>query len=625
MSAVLLQEPTFFCLLAGARVIRTADTVYVGRRVPLATPSPRALARTRRWVRLLNARATVVELPLEAVTRHLWQLNEEAVGAAQALAPAIRATRAYRIARGVIEDDALVKYFQAALVRRLPNAPLLRALAAALGDAEIDVVASWDSVEEGRETQLHRLARLASALRSACAAGAVPLVDAARRLRHGLARRGRRRFKVAVPVVWGVKPDDGTQTEGVRRPQDDRYLYGASFTSGDIVHVFSDWRLDGARRAQTLSALRAQQLPFVERDRAGFDPRLIGCVLRAAWGGVRLLAPPAWRRLDAMVAGEIPKAFYTYLKKHAECLAAPADVAVVKDDYNPGHVIGTIACHERGTRTFGIQHVASACDAPQLAFVHVDRHAVYAPMLAAAFGAHWPPGMLERVGRESIDWVAEVAQDRAGREALRERWRATHGATGTVILVLFPGDREICLARQWDEMYQGLLAFSETDAAATVVLRFRTAASLDSPHVARFAGLPARDARFVVEMSVFTTYELLAIADFVVAPEASFTINEASAAGVPVVTFEYVGTATRYFGCYGRDFVLRTAGDVARVLAAAARGRTRTLACDWARLAADANYFTDGHNRERVQRAVRRLVDGTDAAPIAAERLSVSA
>lgn len=625
LNAVLLQDASAFCLLAGAGVIRTADVVYIGRRVPLRPASVQRIAMARRWVRLLNSRARAEGLPLDAVTRHLWRLNEEAVEQARALGSEIGRSRSYTIVRGIIRDDALLRYFQGAIVRSLPNAPLLGCLADDLRarHASVTVVAGWDSVAESEAALSHRAARFLTAWRASLFSAAVPVAYFLRRIRHGWQQIRAERRQVALPVVRGMKPASVT-TAGVQRPQDDGYLYGASFAPGDIVHVFSDWRLDAQSDADTRQALQEQRLPFVSRDLAGFDRRMSAELLRAFVGALRLLRPRAWTRLDARVLAETPKALYTYLKKHGECLLAPAAVVVVRDDYNPGHVIGTIVCHARGSRAIGIQHVASTCDAPQLAFIHLDRHAVFAPMLVRPFRAFWPEEMLERVGRKSIDWVADVAKDPSRRAAVQRRWRDAHPAEGPVILVLFPGEREICLARQWDEMYNGLMAFTASGERATIVLRFRNTGSLGDPKIARFARLPERDPRFVVEMSAFTTYELIAISEFVIAPEASFTINEAAAAGVPVVTFEYVGTATRYFGQYGRDVVLRSASDVDRVLRAVTQGAP-ALDCNWTLLSTDANYFTDGRNRERLQQAVRRLVDGAPATPAAAPRLPLSA
>ncbi len=172
-------------------------------------------------------------------------------------------------------------------------------------------------------------------------------------------------------------------------------------------------------------------------------------------------------------------------------------------------------------------------------------------------------------------------------------------------------------------MHKALVAFCETDLDCNVILRFRTRASFESAHVRQFLDLPDRDPRFIVELTNFSTYELMALSDLVIVTDGSFAGNEALAIGATVFSFEFIGAGRYYFRDYGKDFVLRNAADVLRVF-----GNINTsfegFDCQWDALRRDANYHADGLNCHRIRTVVERAAGLTDLAPMEPSRTECS-
>lgn len=565
-----------------------------------------------RILRLANPWCDIRYLPIDAVSIPLWSENRRAVTIAASMEAAIEGSRTYQEVRRAIDDDALVRYFQAAIVRRLVNWSLFPIVAAGVSTrCRVEAIREWDTEASGAEpaTSLARAAMRAEGAAAALFLAAVPAMFAVRQLRHGIRWTSAPRRTLSLPVVWGLS--DAKETGGTLRPHHDDYLYGEYFKPGDIVHLAGGGMFPRGKLPALRQEVARRGYAFADADRLGLDLRMLRLLARvqlAALAGMRV-----WIRgsaLDVLLLRESGKALYSYLRRHAELLAAPVDVAVIRDDYNPGHVVGTIAARERGTATFGIHHVAQPCDAPQIAFTHLDAHGVFAPLFADAFAPTWRPGMAVPVGRESIDWLMEAGTPDRLADASR-RWQAKYGLPPRLLaLVLLPGGAEICLPRQWEALAEGLRQFAAASPHGSVVLRFRNDSSLRTAVAGPLRRLAESDSRFIIEQADFTTYELMWLSTVVIAPGASFTVNEALAAGKPVFTFDFTATAALYFDTFGDDFILRDPGDLARVLGAMPDGYD-AFRVNWDHARAAANYHVDGQNCRRLQAAVAALVSRT--------------
>lgn len=608
-------------VVACARSIRAAQTVVFSRRTPFVPPPARPVRLCRRIVRLLNASAPVRELTVGDLLEYL-PLNAEAPFRLDSMREAIASTPSYGRLRRVIQSDTLVKYFQAAESMQAANWTLFPSAAGRLAaGARVVAVPDWDTQQMAESwpagvtiagTAANAVRRAAAMWRAAWQAVLLPLGLLAR-----LARNGWRHappagpYAVAMPVVWGL---DAQPAGAPKRPHADDYLYGDLLRAGDVLHVFGDYSLGRDQEARSREAMASRGYAWADKRAFALTASTVRAAVRASATLLPLLAPRRIQPVDALVRRNIPKAVYHYLRKTLELANVRCKVELVRNDYNPGHVVAAIASREHGMATVAVQHNALPYEGPQIAFIEADHFAIYGDFYRKGYAPFWDRVKLHHTGRESLDWTMGVQLQPSRLASVRQRWAAYRPKARPMALIVFPGDREICIEPQWHALYEGL-----TTAAAgrdvDVVLRFRNRKSIDGAHVRQFAELAASNDKFVVVWDEFTTYELMAISDVVISHDGSFTVNEAIALGRPTFSFEFVVAGRHYFKDYGRDFVLSSPADVVRVVEAVGTGYAH-FDVDWVGLARDLNAHADGGNRARL-RAVIEAAAGLPAGPAA--------
>jgi len=426
-------------------------------------------------------------------------------------------------------------------------------------------------------------------------------------LRNGRARK-RIEALAAVPVLWGMFPDkDSQKIAGVRRFNDDGYLYGPHFKRGEVIHIFGDWNIPEPGRTEWKRNMDAMGIPWADRRDFGVNGRLLRLTLRTMRIVLRdIMRAPTAIPMGAELWRATLKGLYHYLLKHYEIENTDYRAEIVKNDYNPGHVAATIAANQSGRKRLGVSHVSSAVDSPQICFVHFDRYATVCPMQEKWHGRFWRDLPIARTGKESIDSIVEAK----GRVTdIKRRLDAKHPKAHHTVTILFPGNAERCLVPQWEKMYQGLqLGAAKFILDVRVFLRFRRLTeAMQVPHMAKIANLASWYPKFICEHDDFTTHELMAASDLVITANASFGINEALVAGKAVFTFDYTLKAHQYFGPeYGKDFILTEPEHVERVFEALGEGQW-TQDVDWNRMRADADYHHDGRNRERLAQLAREM------------------
>jgi len=612
-SRVLVIEHHSVALVVGAlRAVRRADQVWFSRRVPLQ-PIP---VRNRRWahrlVRLINPRAGVHDVNTDQLLDYL-PLNAAGVRVVAGLADAIADTQACRSLVRLTGRAEVVRYFQGALAIRAANWGLLSRVATRLtesvdGKAEVAVVADWDTRQMAGAFggQQAFTAPLGAWMRAAAAtviarasALAVPILTLVRAGRRGWRRGAPSAYTVAMPVVWGVSNTPGP------RPHADDYLYGETLTPGSIVHVFGDYVVSPEDQARYESTMRERGYAFVDSGAYQLDKSTIRAALQTV-GAACSLWWPRRASLERLVQREVPKGYHHFLRKTLECANVLSRVELVRNDYNPGHVVATAVARTRGIRTVAVQHNALPFESPQMSFVEVDALAIYGEFYRKGYAPHWDRLPCHATGRESLDWALETLRDPARRADVAARWAAVRPAGRPTALVMFPSERDITIPALWNAMAAGLERVAAEMPEVDVLLRFRTEQSLRAPHVAQLRALADRSGSFLVPPPSFSTYDLMTLAGLAITYDGSFTVNEGIAFGIPTFSFEFIGAGRYYFGQYGQDFVLRSPEDVVRTFLAWRAGRLSELDVDWDGLRRDLNCHTDGGNRARLRQLVER-------------------
>ena len=573
------------------------------------------------WIGLVSPRSRVRSLDNSEIASQMFPSNRRAVGIAEANEQLFQEFLGYKLLYDQLNDDNLTKYYKNYMTIPISRHMFLQGLADSLSQGKnAEVVLFSDAIGDLPENKNEsseescvvlpwvvlnflRFQEFISVWILKAALFLCPLYLLFRHLKNGIAKRPGQKGKVVIPVIWGI-PEDGAKlvAAGVVRFVDDGYLYGDRFSIGDVLHVFGDWKFSPDDKKIFRERMDRKKIPYADRQEFGITPRLFFLTLKiTAAIALKIFQKDESCFLRKELWRATMKGIYHYLLKNYEIDNIDCKAELVRNDYNSGHVIATMVANRHGRKRVGISHAATSFDSPQMCFVHFDRYVVYCDLYARTFMPFWDGIKLEKTGRETID---SVVREREKREEHAIRIEKLYGKRQWTVTILFPGVSEACLLKQWDEIYAGLVKFRDYPLDAHVFLRFRRMNDvLKMPHMNRFLSLPKNDSRLIVQHENFNTHELLATSDLVIAGNASFGINEALVAGIPVFTFAYTVKEELYFPDYGKDFILHSSDDLLKTfggLATAFRG----FDCDWKRLRKDADYFHDGKNSSRLAEVV---------------------
>ena len=426
-------------------------------------------------------------------------------------------------------------------------------------------------------------------------------------------RKSLKEFIVSIPVVWGVYSEGDNIRGGVKKQIDDSYLYGSQLSSGDILHVFGKWKFTGKEELNFKTTMQDRGYPYISLKDFKLTPKLLLLIVRLQLKSfvcfIYALAGFKISREMVLMSKSLIKAIFYYFDKHLELENINCRAELVKDDYNPGHVIRSIVLRSYDVVSVGVQHTASPYDAPQLAYVDLDYYSVFGQFYVDLFAHSWGQLKLIKSGREIIDPVYHLAKNTILQKTLENKYFDLYGTSQFRVVLLIPGPNVINRTKMWKEMYNGLAKVAKMDMDFHVILRLRKLSySKDYEYIQKIVDLTESDSRFISEQSGFTTQELMSISDLVITPNSSFGINEALVLGKPVFTFDLTGAAQLYFSNYGSDFVMESANDFV-VVFSGLNNNFCDLNCEWGRLAKDLNYEPKGKNCEKLGEAICKAVN----------------
>jgi len=580
-------------------------------------------------IKAINPGVNIQVVPQEIVAKHLWRLNRQSLPLIDKMENDITMSGFYRLIMDVIGDDHAVNYYKMELARYLPNSLLFWSLTAELADRHGGLIVIPDTCDipgvESFYREFHEeksisiadmggldrvrccLMRLFNAL-AICALPMVVVLTKIRRVRFRPIDRAY--FPVRAPVVWGLRHGN-SRVHGVKRPHDDGFLYDNNIRPGDMVHIFGQWGLSPRLKNGYKKIMTERGYAWRDRDDFLMD---LKCLKGFMDLGRKIVLSSIKERLflkETIPLGAITLRFlYQYMLKTLELENIRYSVEFVRNDYSPEHIIATILLNRIGSKTIGMQHVHIPQTSPQLAYIHLNRYIVFGEMFVNAYSPYWNGIKLKKIGSYSLDWVRGLMRDKERLGHIRKRYEGLYPNRSKIIVIILPSGRKLNLKSRWEELFSALMEFQDTDMDCSVFLRFRKEEDLSVyKHLRRFRDLPKLDDRIYIDHKNFTTYEFMALADVVITSSASFAINESAITGAKVFTLDMTNFTKYYFPDYGRDFILRSKGDLLRVFA----GMKKDFAgfdCKWDKLRTECNYHADGHNMQRIRDCVFSAVAG---------------
>jgi len=587
-----------------------------------------------RLIRLINSDIKIVSTADIDWTDYNWLMNEKAVEFTDSFDQLIKKSCCYRAVYILLKDHAILKFFKHNVVKDVAARLYFLCLAKKMvensekrkrlllipadnnnffilkrlfGDEEI-LAYFPQGLKYVNRLRLSLIKLLFIALLAFS-----PMIFLFRRLR--LIRIGKINKKLCelnVPVVQGVGNFDGLNPQlRTKMSYDDTYLYSDEITFGRIIHIFGKWSRSAMLEKTTKEYFELSNIPYADTRKYRINGYFLLHIFKIQFYLILMFL-----RNFFFLSDEYFLLFYSticilsLLRKELELSNVDYKVELIKNDYNPNHVIDTIVNNRHGKKTVGTQHAGIVHQSPELSYVHVNKYIVYGDLFVRKY-PHWELLNLEKTGRENIDLTVKPSSDPETVQSLRRKLRDKYPDRKFNVLICFPSGQLLNKKTQWDEMYNGLNMVRQTKLEVNIFLRFRRLDHLDVyPHLNRFRKLTVLDRRFILEHEDFTTQELMVLSNLFIANSASFGINEAMPTAARVFTFDFIGCAKFYFPDYGSDFILYSSDDILRVF----KGLENNFSgfdCDWERLREDCNYHADGKNIERIRRVILQTIEET--------------
>ena len=575
----------------------------------------------------MNKACKIEEYPREKFIEEEWLANRDSMNMIADNAALYAKATPYQYLARVIGDKKVIKYFQATLTFFLPSwLAFDRISERNIHDENIFWLPAWkitQSMEQKMGMLRCYILRLAYNTQNFVtyfvylgAASLLPLLYFILRLKRGFSFAPsslHKEYIVAMPVLWGVSSKGKNIRNGILKQINDGYLYGDKLKPGQILHMFGKWKFDRSDEVKFQEGMDELGYDYVHINSFKLTPKFITVLFKTQFRIIPAFLQSLTRlginRDTVIMSRFLIKAVYYYLDKHFELTNVKYKIDLVKDDYNPAHVINSIVVRKYSSKSVGVQHTASPYDSPQLCFVEFDLYIVYGDFYVNLFRNCWSRINLAKTGREILDYSTELSRDKKKSQEIRSRFNNEFGNTKYRILVLLSGPAHVNRENMWREFYLGMKKVSELDMDIQVVLRLRELVhSKTHKYIKKIVEIGNSDPRFLTSLTDFSTQELMPICDLVITPNSSFGINEALAVGKQVFTFDLTGAARLYFDGYGKDLVMQTSDDL-RAVFQGLENNFASLDCDWERLSKELNYQSDGNNCSRIRKALSDVAD----------------
>ena len=606
------------------RHIKKAKVIYFHKRSFPQLKSNRFIERiVIKIIRFLNSSVCIETLPAKKINEPNWIANRKAVDIVEDMESNINESASYKTMLKIIRDENILKYYKRNIADDVSARILFFRVVQEFIDeyGNIAVIPSCNDYQDiqevvGEETVDQFILQesfLINRLRDACLKlyalfiflflPFAYLILNLKKIR--LKKIVKKKFDIAMPVIWGFHESD-VIIGGVKWDQDDGYLYNKEITPGHIIHIFNHWRFSPEVTKSYKSIMDKKCISYIDaRDyKIGTDFLIIVLTIQLKilqyFSSVFFAFHEKHKYI--MCNNHI---IYMMLKKYLEFENVDYKVEFVRSDYSGRHIIDTILCNQHNKKTVGIQHGSTAgpyvfnC----LCYVHFDKYCIFSDRHLELYSPYWNRLNLRKVGNYRIDHLVEISKDKSLLTEIRRRLTSLYGKRKYLVLILFPSPSEYNLINKWDEIYEGLYEMQSIDIDCTIMLRFRSTDNLEFEHLKRFKTLTEVDSRFVIDLTNFTTYELMAISDIVISNSHSSGMIDGVALNRRTFTFDFMGTAKYCFKKYGKDIILYGKEDILNIFKNL-ENNFIGYDCNWDLLRKEYNYYYDGTCLSRLQRVI---------------------
>ena len=612
------------------RYIKRAQTIYFHRRaLPIIAHNLHIKKATLTLIGLINKNIKIKSPPAEMVNEYSWLMNRLAVDVVEASTDEINKSPIYRTILEIIHDDKIIKYYKAQLVKHLSARMLFFKIAKELikkDKNQIFLVPAYNDNEKmqedlfGKETlKPHFLSGVFLANKIRIFFNSIfqkiifllfPLIYIISNFKNlKLGRIKKKKYDIAVPVVYGFYNGE-IIIDGVKRIEDDGYLYNTSITPGRIIHIFKHWKYPIEVEQYYKNAMDNKGIHYI--DSKDFKINVIFLLI-----AIKLQLKILKHALSKLLLHQNRYEYLKYsngiiksmLKKHHEFENINFKVELIWHDYEPSHIVETILCNHQNKKTVGIQHGSTAGPYvfPHLCYDHLDIYCIRSHRHLELHSPFWNRLNVKKVGNYRIDYLTNIARSQLLITSIKNKIASMYGEKKFIVLILLPGPSEYNLMASWNEMYEALCELKSENIECNIFLRFRSVDHLEKTHIRRFKKLPDIDNRYIIDLMNFSTYELMAVSDLVISSSHSSGVIEAVSIKKKTFSFDYMRTAKHSFGKYGKDIILSLKEDVIKAVKNL-ENNYDGYECDWDLLRTEYNYHYDGKSLNRIRSAIWEIL-----------------
>lgn len=603
--------------------IRRADRIlFYGRDYVVAEMNRYRKKIIHRLIRFFNPDAKVSQVSEAGVSSVIWDLNGDIVDYIDNHSDHIQSLNSCQMGEALLKDKRIKQFFQMRCAYAFPYCNAFRALSEKMQNqyksvfivpkGKVKWFVPWGQNSEV-DSQLSGTINLSLVNRfrfcvlkliMSVAILLFPLLFIVRRFRNiRIANIKPGRYKVKLPLLWGFNEQD--EIGGIKRPHNDGYLYCGEIQNGDIVHVFTSWKFSKKESRRIKDYMDKRDMAWASETDFNIDfdclKRFVihsAVILKSYVISIFFIKEP----LIAMDASL--RMLHEIFLREIEFSNIDYQVEFSRDDFNAKNVIDTIMCNRENKKTIGIQHAAMPKISPYMCYLLFDKYIIYGEIFVKLFAPHWNQLNLEKTGRENLDWVVDIIDNDNYIGSLKQTMADNYPDRQFAAVIILPTGSSRNRIEVWDELYHSLKDFDNSDLDCNVFLRFRSEKDFVTyPHLVRFKELEKKSKKIHIDHKLFSTYELIALSDVMIANSASFAVHEACAARTKIFTLDFIGFTKDYFQNYGQDMILYDRKGINKVFQGLNSG-FKGFDCDWLRLKDECNYFYDGKNHQRIQQVV---------------------
>ena len=606
-----------------SRFIKKAKVIYFHKRsFPILRHNPHLKKSVERCIRFFNKQVKIETLPAKKINEHNWILNKKSVEFVENKTKEIESTSIYRSLLKIVGDKNLLKGYKMQLVDSISTRLLYFQVAKDLIEDQKENSFLIPTNNKNSKIQNYLFSKeLLDPFFLPGSSLSNKIKDSLRKIyvliiylllpfffvvknikRITFKKIDKRTYDIAMPVMSGFHEKD-ILIKGVKKTDDDSYLYGRKITLGHVVHIFNHWTFPSEVEKEYKDIMNRKGIPLIDSKDYKINMNFL---LTATKIQLKLILHLLLRfffwfdRNEYIFYGN--RMIYWMLKKYLELENVDYKVELIRHDYNPNHIIETILCNKHNKKTVGIQHGATAGPYihPQLSYVHLDKYCVFSDRHCELYSPFWDNINLGKTGNYRIDQLVKISKDHSLILSVKNKINTLYGPRKHIATILFPGEAERNLDERWEAIYDALHEIKSMDTDCNIFLRFKRTKTLEAGHIKQFKNLPQIDSRFILDHKNFTTIELMAASDLIISNLTSSGIIEATVFKKKVFTFDYAGYTKYSFEKYGKDLILTSKKDVLNLFKNLNNDSYR-YDCDWPRLKKEFNYFYDGKCLDRIQ------------------------